>query len=166
MPACAGMTGSVPNHGRLIGMARRDTKRAPMETLERGRIGVEFGLEGDFRGLRRPGKEPKRQVTILAREGWEAACADLGRELPWTTRRANLFVEGIALPRRAGDVMTIGDVRLEITVEVEPCERMEEAAAGLQAAMRPDWRGGVGCRVLQGGEIAIGDAIRIEEQAT
>ena len=151
--------------GRLIGMARRDTKRAPMETLERGSIGVDFGLEGDFRGLRRPGKEARRQVTVLAREGWEAACADLGRDLPWTTRRANLLVEGIALPRRAGEILAIGDVRLEVSVEVEPCERMEEAAPGLQAAMRSDWRGGVGCRVLQGGDIALGDEIRIEERS-
>jgi MOSC domain-containing protein YiiM len=154
----------VPDTGRLIGMARRDAKRAPMETLERGRIGVEFGLEGDFRGLRRLGKEPNRQVTVLAREAWDAACAELGRQLPWTTRRANLLVEGVDLARRAGDVMAIGNVRLEITVEVEPCERMEEAAPGLQAAMQPDWRGGVGCRVLQGGDIALGDEIRIEER--
>jgi MOSC domain-containing protein YiiM len=154
----------MPDTGRLIGIARRDAKRAPMETLQHSRIGVEFGVEGDFRGLRRPGKVARRQVTVLAREGWEAACAELGRELPWTTRRSNLLVEGIHLPRHAGDVLAIGDVRLEVTVEVEPCERMEEAAPGLQAAMRPDWRGGVGCRVLAGGDIAIGDAIRIEER--
>jgi MOSC domain-containing protein YiiM len=153
----------MPDTGRLIGLARREAKRAPMETLERGRIGVEFGLEGACRGLRRPGKEPKRQVTVLSRESWDAACAELGREVPWTARRANLLVEGLALPRRAGDVMAIGEVRLEVTVEVEPCERMEEAAAGLQQAMRPDWRGGVGCRVLAGGDVAIGDEIRIEE---
>ena len=61
-------------------------------------------------------------------------------------------------------MLAIGDVRLEVTVEVEPCNRMEEASPGLQAAMRPDWRGGVGCRVIAGGDIAIGDAIWIEEQ--
>ena len=103
---------------------------------------------------------PRRRRPLSSPRQWLAQLLPL----PWTTRRANLFVEGIALPRRAGDVMAIGDVRLEITVEVEPCERMEESAPGLQAAMRPDWRGGVGCRVLQGGEIAIGDAIRIEER--
>ena len=143
--------------GRLIGMARREAPRAPMETLEKGRIGVEFGLEGDCRG------RSKRQVTILAREAWEAACAELGRDLPWTTRRSNLLVDRIALPRRNGDVIAIGDVRLEVTGEVDPCSRMEEAAPGLQAALRPDWRGGIGCRVLSAGEIALGDAVRIEE---
>jgi MOSC domain-containing protein YiiM len=155
----------VPTTGRLIGLARREAKRAPMETLERGRIGVECGLEGDFRGLLRPGKEPTRQVTMLGLEGWEAACAELGRKVPWTTRRANLLVEGVEIPRRAGPVIAIGDVRLQIMGEVKPCRRMEEAEPGLDAAMRPDWRGGVGCRVLQGGDVRLGDPICIEEGA-
>ena len=35
-------------------------------------------------------------------------------------------------------------------------------APGLFAALTPDWRGGACSRVLAGGMIAIGDAIRIE----
>ena len=148
--------------GRLIGMARRAGPRAPMETLEAGRVGVDFGLEGDHRGVVRPGKLPRRQVTVLAREAWEAACAELGRDVPWTARRANLLVEQVSLPRRVGDVIAIGEVRLEVHLEIDPCQRMDEAAPGLREALVPDWRGGVGCRVLQGGEIAVGDAVRIE----
>jgi MOSC domain-containing protein YiiM len=151
--------------GRLIGMARRAAPRAPMETLAAGRIGVAFGLEGDHRGVPRPGKLPRRQVSVLAREAWEAACAELGRELPWWFRRANLLVEGVELPREAGDVIVIGDVRLEVHVEIDPCQRMDEQAPGLFAALVPDWRGGVGCRVLSGGEIAIGDAVTIEKSS-
>lgn len=153
----------MSNGGRLVGMARRAGPRAAMETLEAGRIGVEFGLEGDHRGIVRPGKLPRRQVTILAREAWEAACADLGREVPWTARRANLLVEEIPLPRRVGDVIAIGEVRLEVHLEIDPCERMDEASPGLREALIPDWRGGIGCRVLRGGAIALGDAVRIEE---
>ena len=149
--------------GRLAGLARRAAPRAPMETLEAGRIGVEFGLEGDFRGTPRPGKLPKRQVTVLAREAWQAACAELGHDVPWTARRANLLVEALPLPRRAGDVIAIGDVRLEVHVQVDPCERMDEAAPGLREALVPDWRGGVGCRVLSGGEIRVGDRVWIED---
>jgi MOSC domain-containing protein YiiM len=148
--------------GRLIGMARRDAPRAPMETLESGRISIELGLEGDWRGVRRPGKDPKRQVTVLAREAWAAACAELGRDVVWTARRSNLLVEALELPREPGAVIAIGDVRLEVTMQIDPCQRMEEAAPGLQAALVPDWRGGVGCRVISGGDIAVGDAIWIE----
>jgi MOSC domain-containing protein YiiM len=149
--------------GRLVGMARRDAPRAPMETLESGRISVELGLEGDHRGIRRLGKNPKRQVTVLAREAWEAACAELGRNVDWTARRANLLVESLDLPRKSGTVIAVGDVRLEVTMEIDPCQRMEEAAPGLQSALAPDWRGGVGCRVISGGDIAVGDTIWIEE---
>lgn len=135
-----------------------------METLESGRIGTLFGLEGDHRGRVRPGKIAKRQVTILAREDWDTACAELGMQVLWTARRANLFIEGLKLPRRAGDIVAIGDVRLEIMLETDPCQRMDEAAPGLQDALRPDWRGGVCCRVLEGGAITLGDTIRIEEK--
>lgn len=135
-----------------------------METLETGRVGVEFGLEGDHRGRVRPGKISRRQVTILAREDWDAACAELGKQVAWTARRANLLIEGLKLPRRAGDIVAIGDVRLEIMLETDPCQRMDEAESGLQEALRPDWRGGVCCRVLEGGDITLGDTIRIEEK--
>ena len=40
---------------------------------------------------------------------------------------------------------------------------METIAPGLKAALMPDWRGGVTASVVRGGEIAIGDEIRIEQ---
>ena len=151
--------------GRLVAMARRGAPRAPMETIDSVRIDPGFGLEGDHRGLPRPGKEPKRQVTVLAREAWDAACAELGRDVPWWFRRSNLLVEGVLLPRNPGDVLVIGDVRLEVHVEIAPCQRMDEQVPGLRAALGPDWRGGVGCRVVAGGEVRVGDPVMIEPAA-
>lgn len=146
--------------GRLIGIARREVKRAPMETLERALVGVDFGVEGDQKGR----KSDKRRITVLAREDWEAALAELapeGRTLPWTTRRANFFVEGIRLPRAVGGAIQIGPVVLEITGETNPCHLMEEAFPGLLSAMTPDWRGGVTCRVLEGGLVALGQPAEV-----
>jgi len=37
---------------------------------------------------------------------------------------------------------------------------MDEAAPGLQAALRPDWRGGVFAQVMVGGVIRVGDSVR------
>ncbi|MNC90986.1 hypothetical protein D3C83_71610 [compost metagenome] len=68
------------------------------------------------------------------------------------------------LPREAGKVIAIGpSLRIEVTVECDPCSRMEEISFGLETALAPDWRGGVLGRVLNGGEIAVGDEVRIEE---
>jgi MOSC domain-containing protein YiiM len=43
---------------------------------------------------------------------------------------------------------------------------MEEIAPGLQAAMRPDWRGGVFAQVLTDGVIRVGDRIDWEDDVT
>ena len=144
--------------GRLIGIARKVRKRAPVEELERVRITIEGGVEGDHRGHMR-----RRAVSVLAREGWEAALADLDppADLPWTYRRANLFVEGVTLPKEICARLQIGPVLLEVMDETWPCDRMEEQHQGLCKALLPDWRGGVVCRVLEEGEVTLGDEVEI-----
>jgi len=140
--------------GRLIGIARAAQLRAPLEELSVVQISVESGIEGDARGVK-----PRRQVTVLFREGWEAACREIASQLPWTTRRANLYVEGFKFPREPGWRLRVGGVVLEVTQETAPCELMERAHAGLRSAMTPDWRGGVCCSVVRGGEIRIGSMV-------
>ena len=93
--------------------------------------------------------------------------AELGlageQALPWHVRRANLLVEGVQLPREPGRVIAIGPtLRIEVTMECDPCSRMDEIQPGLKDALTPDWRGGVLGRILSDGEIAVGDEVRIE----
>ena len=99
--------------GKLIGIARVVQKRAPMEETRAAVVSVETGIAGDLRG-----RKPGRQVTVLFREGWDDACRDLGVFLPWTTRRANLYVEGIDRPRNIGGRISIGGVTLEVTPHI------------------------------------------------
>ncbi len=146
--------------GRLIGIARKAERRAPMETLVRGVVTVDGGLAGDHRGS----KYPKRRITVLSAQLWRAALSDLpddAADLSWTARRANLLVDGVDLPRAPGGVLQIGPVVLEITGQTNPCKRMDEAYPGLLKALHPDWRGGVTCAVREGGEIVLQDAVRV-----
>lgn len=154
---------------RLLGIARHAMPRGPMEVLDHVRVTPETGLAGDFRGAMKPGRN-RRQVSLMEHESWQAALADLARDgrstadLDWWQRRANLLVGGVRLPREAGGKVRIGaGVLIAVTMECDPCSRMEEIRPGLKAALTPDWRGGVLGIVLEGGEIALGDEIRIEE---
>jgi MOSC domain-containing protein YiiM len=144
--------------GRLIGIARRARRREPMEETAWGAISLAAGLDGDFKGA----KYPRRQITVMTAQAWAAALAEIGTPaLAWTARRANLLVEHIELPRAAGGILRIGDVRLEVTAQTYPCRRMDEAFAGLLRALAKDWRGGVTCRVLSAGRISVGDPVEV-----
>jgi MOSC domain-containing protein YiiM len=103
----------------------------------------------------------RRQVTLLESEAWRASLAELGVERDPAMRRANILLSGVRLAHTRGAVLAIGDARLAIGGELTPCERMDEAAPGLQAALRPDWRGGVFAQVIAGGIIHVGDQVEL-----
>lgn len=129
-----------------------------MEKLQEATISTELGLVGDCKGSR----FPERQITILAIEDWKAALASLGGvDLDWSVRRANLLVSDIKLPRGRGSQIAIGKVIVEVRDQTSPCQQMENAKAGLRKALSGDWRGGVSCRVISGGDIKIGDSVKI-----
>jgi MOSC domain-containing protein YiiM len=99
-------------------------------------------------------------VTIVARERWDELMANLDLSLDPASRRANLVVKGIELEDSGGRVLRVGPCRVRLIGETRPCERMEEAAPGLQDAMRERWGGGAYGEVLDDGEIAVGDEVR------
>lgn len=143
--------------GRLRGIAIRSAKRAAMITKAAAEILASAGVDGDFGR-----KRGRRQVTVLSVEAWCEVCDELGAALPWTTRRANLFVAAIPLRPLAGARIVIGSVVLEVTGEADPCRRMDEQHEGLRAVLAPKARGGVTCRVVAGGKIAVGDEVKWE----
>ena len=152
----------VSETGTLRGIARRAFPGAPMEVVERAHLSLSLGVTGDARGIVKAGKT-KRQVSLMELSDWQAATAEIGVDVEWQRRRANLLVDGLDLPQRPGAVIRIGaTARIEVTVECDPCIRMEQVAPGLMEALTPDWRGGVLGRVLSEGEIRVGDPIVIE----
>ena len=149
--------------GRLAGIARHDRPFGPMETLDRVAVTEAQGVHGDFRGARASLKPTrKRQVSLIEADCVTAAMAEAGALLDWSDCRRNLLVQGLRLPREEGTRVQIGDsLVIEITCECDPCERMDALHEGLRAALTPDWRGGFLGRVVEDGQIAVGDEIRV-----
>ena len=136
-------------------IAIKNRPRVAMQSIDSARVDVASGILGDFRG-----SQQDRQITILSESAWRKACDEVGAELPWTVRRANLLVDGVEFDESfVGKRVRIGEVELEITRETDPCSRMDAQHQGLTAALTPDWRGGVCCRVVGPGDINIGDAV-------
>lgn len=144
--------------GKLLGISYKTESRGEMHEVQSSIITIESGIENDYKGS----KSKKRQITLLSKEDWESACKSLNLDLHWTVRRANLMIEGIDLKNSIQKQIKIGDrVLLEITSETKPCYRMDEQAKGLMDALLNDWKGGVCCSVIQGGDIKIGDFVTL-----
>jgi len=124
-----------------------------MDPVTRGTLVAGRGLKGNADQGRR------RQVTIIAREKWADLMRELGVSISPSARRANLMISGIELAQSRNRILRIGGTRLRIGGETRPCERMDEAYAGLRRAMASDWGGGVYAEVLENGEIAVGDEV-------
>ena len=141
--------------GTLQGIAVREASRAPMKEQQQVEVTTTQGIVQDYRGT------GLRQVTLLDLGQWQAVLAELGIDLPWYTRRANLLIVGIDLPATVGRRLQIGACRLAIDGETTPCQRMDELHPGLRQILCPGMRGGVWGRVLQGGPLHVGDSVQV-----
>src|SRR5262245_28013526 len=83
-------------------------KRGPMDPVDRATLVAGRGIKSNAN------QGGKRQVTIIARERWDAVCAGLAADVEPALRRANLLVSGIDLERTNGRVLRIGAVRIRI----------------------------------------------------
>jgi MOSC domain-containing protein YiiM len=142
--------------GQLTGIYLKRSHGGLMDGRNEATLETAKGLVGnaDFGG--------RRQVTLLSEERWTALMSEVGARLRPQARRANLILSGINLENTRGQMLRIGVCILKINGETRPCELMEEAASGLQEAMRAHWGGGAYAEVVRGGPIAVGDVVAWE----
>jgi len=139
--------------GTLSAIWLKRARRGPMDAVAAASLIATRGLVGNAN------QGGKRQVTIIEEEIWSALMRQFGSDLPPSTRRANLMVRGVPLADSRGRILQVGAARIRILGETKPCERMDEALAGLKDAMWAEWRGGAFGEVLTGAEIRVGDPV-------
>lgn len=141
---------------QLLGIFLKRAHGGPMDAQETATLEAGRGLVGSAdRGGR-------RQVTLISQERWTELMQEIGASLRPEARRANLIVSGIDFEGTRGRILIMGGCRLRIGGETRPCEFMEEAAIGLQAAMREHWGGGAFAEVIEGGAVGVGDSVAWE----
>jgi len=164
------LTRTFAGPGRLQAIALRPARGRAALSVQHADAHAGQGLVGD-RSYRSAGPGTgKRQVTLIQAEHLPVIAALAGGRwaqdgLDALLLRRNLVVAGLNLlaarslfkdqPLR----LHLGDqVVLEVTGPCEPCSKMEALLGpGGYNAMRG--HGGVTARVLQGGTLAVGDAV-------
>lgn len=142
--------------GKLVWIGLRPERDVAMLTPVSVVLIAGHGLEGD---RYRTTSNGARQVTLISREGLLAIASYLGRDriAPELLRR-NFVTEGINLQALKTCRFRAGSALLETSGECAPCSRME-AALGPGGYNAVRGHGGITARIIEGGEVRIGDVI-------
>lgn len=127
--------------------------------LESARLVADHGIDGD----RKAGHNATRQLNLLSRD-WLAARAEQGYRTEPGQFGEQLIVDGLAVETLPpGTILAIGDEAvIAITKGRTGCNRLEAAQGQSIAGLGPI---GALARVVTGGLIRIGDAVRVVEMA-
>lgn len=134
-----------------------------------GRVRVgELGLEGDVIMDKKHHGGPDQAVYVYGQADYDWWREQLGRDLPPGIFGENLTISELeSASFNIGDVLIVGEVKLQVTAPRIPCSdfaaRMEDLqwVKKFRAAERP----GLYCRVLQQGFVQAGDPVSVEKYA-
>lgn len=143
--------------GEVTWIGLRPARREPLLPVGTALLDPEDGLAGDHYRSR---TNRARQVTLIQIEHIAAIASHLGHDrLEPSELRRNIVVRGINLLALKGMRFSLGSAVLEATGECHPCSRMENILGqGGYNAVRG--HGGITARIVSGGAVHIGDAIR------
>lgn len=138
--------------GTIVALHIAPGKGVPMQSRQSVMAITDLGLEGDWHTR----KESKRQVLLMDEETLTQFGLQPGRV------RENITTRGIDLKLlERGTRLRLGEAILEITLPCTPCEFIDDIRPGLREKMVG--QRGMLARVVQGGEIKIGDAVEVKQ---
>ncbi len=138
--------------GEVVALWVMPRHREPIEPRAEVSAQSDFGLEGDAHA--RVGSQ--RQVLLIESETLSEFCVAPG------SLKENITTAGIALKTLTpGSRLRVGSAVLEITMDCAPCAFVDSVQPGLRARLQG--RRGTLARVLEGGSIRVGDAVRLAD---
>ena len=124
-------------------------KSGRSEPHERRQAIVGQGLEGCAHA-----NPPKREVLFVSKEHLDSVNVEPG------AIRENITVEGMDVEQwPVGQRVRAGGAEFEITMVCDPCQRMEAIREGLRAELQG--KRGMLARVVESGEVAVGDEVTL-----
>ena len=125
--------------------------RLPMRDVDRVHAEAGAGLVGDrYHGSKH------RHVSVQSAAELAQSAARLGAPVPHDRTRRNLTLSHGGVAKRPGTRVRVGGALLEVVRPAPPCRLMDDAI-GPGAARAMHDRGGSILRVLESGDIAVGD---------
>ena len=133
---------------------------APMKSMAAVDAVAGEGLAGDRYREQAIRRGPDYQISLIEAEAIEAFTKELGLTLTEDMPRRNIVTIGIRLNDLVGAQFLVGDALLEGLELCEPCSLFAKRTYP-QVIPFFEGRGGLRARILRGGSIRIGDAVRI-----
>ena len=157
MKTIADLKSSLPQIGKIEYIGIRPEKRADVISMLSVHVDKLTGLEGDHYSK----IGGKRMITLIQSEHLETMSKILKKDILASMTRRNIVVSGINLLALHDARFCIGeDAILEGTGYCHPCSRMEiNLGIGGYNAMRG--HGGITARIINGGQIKIGDQVSL-----
>jgi len=146
--------------GTVEGIFITPTNGAALRSVDSVHARAGKGPEGDRNYFPNgsPPKEFDRQITLIEAEAIEGARREYDVQLDTIETRRNILTRGVALNHLVGREFQIGPVRLRGTMLCEPCGHLEKLTrAGVRKSLVH--RGGLCARILNDGEIRVGDPV-------
>jgi MOSC domain-containing protein YiiM len=151
--------------GKIVGIFLASEAGEPMSPVERVQAVMGRGLEGDryfFSQGTFSNKPPRpdQHLTLIESEAIEAVARDDGIALGLGDARRNLVTHGVALNHLVGQRFSIGPVEVLGIRLCEPCQYLVKVTE--KEILKPlTHRGGLRAEILIGGEVRIGDSVRV-----
>ena len=147
----------MSEQGTVVALHISEEHFGEMQSIPSAEVLHDLGVSGDRYAIKRGHNRSNRQVLMMDKETLDEL------SLPPGTVRENITVQGMSIYGLAsGTRVAIGShVVLEVTEPCEPCERMDAIRPGLREQL--EGRRGMLTKVIKGGGISVGDAVKATE---